>query len=251
MPRLWILPVNDGEMAEIARLLAEHGEETLISRQPWGARWDGLEPAILSAMAANRGSEIIGVELAGSPPPGARNIDHHRYPGDDRSHPLSSLEQIADLLKAPLSRWQQLVAANDRGYIPAMQALGASAEEIDAVRRHDRAAQGVTPEDEVRAERDLARARLANGLLVVDCPDGHTSAHSDRAHGLAPEILLASPRQWLYYGPRHRQLADETFPEPTWSGGAPASGYWGITAPEPASRERVMALLTSAQLQAI
>src|SRR4051794_29483491 len=44
--RLWVVPRNDLEAREIARLLRLAGESVAITRQPWGARWDGLEPAV-------------------------------------------------------------------------------------------------------------------------------------------------------------------------------------------------------------
>lgn len=158
--RLWIVPVNDGEAVEIAALLGEHGETVAVTRQRWGASWAGLEAGVREAIerfrAAHPEGAIYGVELAGPDPYGAVNIDHHRYGEEDRSHPRSSLEQVAEVLGVGLGRWRRLVAANDRGYIPAMEAEGATAEEIAAVRQADRAAQGVTAEQEAAAERDVA-----------------------------------------------------------------------------------------------
>ncbi len=52
--------------------------------------------------------------------------------------------QIPELLNIELSRWQQLIAANDCGYIPAMLKMDASNNEIEAIRKADRKAQGVT-----------------------------------------------------------------------------------------------------------
>jgi len=40
----------------------------------------------------------------------------------DRSNPLPSLEQIAIILYLALNRWQHLVAANDKAWIPGMLA---------------------------------------------------------------------------------------------------------------------------------
>src|SRR5712692_6160335 len=122
--RLWVLPLNDGEAVEIRRLLEDHGETPLISHQPWGASWANLEPELAQRLhefrSRNPGGDIFGIELAGPNPFRAIDIDHHRYDHDDRSNPLASLEQAARILNVPLTRWQQLVAANDRGYIPAM-----------------------------------------------------------------------------------------------------------------------------------
>lgn len=245
--RLWILPVNDGEMVEIRKLLVARGEQILESGQRWGASWERLEPAVVEGMERFHRLEpvgrIYGVELAGAAPPGAVCIDHHRYQDEDRWNPKSSLEQVAAVVGTTLDRWQELVAANDRGYIPAMRAMGASADEIAAVRQQDRAAQGITEEHDRQAELDIARAVWAGELVHVVCPNGITSAHSDRLFDRAREVLLTSPTKWSYFGPRHLALAEKRFAEKTWAGGAPESGYWGIEGPSLASRAAIAALL--------
>ena len=63
------------------------------------------------------------------------SIDHHNR----NAHKPSSLEQVAELLEIPLSRQEQLIAANDRAYIPGMKALQASDAEIAGIRQADRA----------------------------------------------------------------------------------------------------------------
>ena len=244
--RLWVLAANDGEAVEIERLLADRGEGVLISRQPWGARWADLEPAIQDAVDRFRGlqpeAEVIGVELAGANRWRARNIDHHVYPDEDRSHPESAIEQVARELGVELNRWQRLVAANDRGYIPAMEALDATPEEIAAVRRQDRQAQGLTPEDEDRARRDIESAEWRGDRVLVRCCGQPTSAHSDFLHGQAKEALLIGNRSWEYEGPRRRLFAAQGFTEETWMGGAEASGYFGVKSPGPESQRRLLEL---------
>jgi hypothetical protein len=181
--------------------------------------------------------QIIGVELGGDNPYGAVDIDHHRYSGADRSSPLSSLEQIAGILGVQLDRRQILIAANDRGYIPAMLAAGASDREAAEIRAEDRVAQGLTPEDEERAEHDIRdRAQWRGRRVLVRCPHDPTSAHSDRLFGLADEILLTGPRRWSYSGPRHTAFSAMRLPEHHWSGGAPDSGYFGIENPSPGTQ---------------
>jgi hypothetical protein len=246
--RIWVVPNNDGEAVEIQSLLREHGERFLISGQPWGASWSNLEPGIRNELEAFRGQHangvIYGVELAGNNRFSAVDIDHHAYRDADRSQALSSLEQVAAILAAPLSRWRQLVAANDRGYIPAMIELGASAEEIAAVRAHDRTAQGITPQQETRAESDLLHAEWIGKRVHMWCPEGVTAAHSDRLYGQAEESLLESPQESVYYGPRHRYWASLKWPEDIYSGGSATSGYFGLVAPSAASRERLHDLLS-------
>jgi len=237
--RIWVMPRNDGEAIEIEKILVTAGETVLVSRQPWGASWGSLELDIQERLRAAGDAEIIGVELAGPNPYGACNIDHHKYRDEDRRHPLSSLEQVAARLNMPLNRWQQLVAANDRGYIPAMAALGATGDEIGAVRAQDRAAQGIGPDQERQAEIDIAAAEWRDGKVAVTCPRGVTSAHSDRLFGRARESLLMAPDEWDYYGPRHEEFASLPLPETHWSGGDPSSGYFGIRTPGASSRSLI------------
>jgi len=242
---VWVLALNDLEALEIRNLIESRGETVLTSSQTWGATWANLEPPILVALTRIRrqhpSAEIIGIELAGPNPFGAANIDHHAYTDDDRTSPFSAIEQVASRLGVELTKWQMLVAANDRGYIPAMLSAGASAEEVSQIRSLDRAAQGVTPADEQAATDDIRlHAESRASKVLVRCAGNPTSAHSDRLFGLAKEILLVSPFEWSYSGPRHIVLADIDFREPHWSGGDPASGYFGIQDPSPATQRRIL-----------
>jgi hypothetical protein len=239
-----VVPANDLEALEIRKLLASHEEKFCVSAQPWGATWSGLEPEIRDAVGCFRAQhpagEIFGVELGGRNEFGAKDIDHHLYSDGDRRSPLSSLEQVAAVLGAELSHWQKLVAANDRGYIPAMIGAGASAEEVTRIRAADRAAQGLTAGDEADAERDIReRAEWRGFKVLVHCVHRPTSAHSDRL-STAGEILLAGPAEWCYFGPRHYALAAMDFREDHWSGGSAASGYFGVKSPSPTTQERVV-----------
>ncbi len=242
--RLWVLPLNDGEAVEIRRLLEHHRETVLLSRQSWGASWAKLEPKLAQRARDFRnqcpGGEIFGVELAGSNPFGAIDIDHHRYRDDDRSHPLASLEQVARILGVLLTRWQLLVAANDRGYIPAMLGLNATPDEIAAVRAQDRAAQGIGPEQERQAEQDLRQAVWRDDKVFVPCHTKPTAAHADRLFDRAREALLVSAPEWDYYGPRHQGLTAFRFPEAHWSGGDPRSGYFGIENPSHETQQKIL-----------
>jgi len=242
MSRLWVLALNDGEAVAIRDLLEGRGERVLVSSQRWGASWAKLEPAILEELSRSAGAEVYGIELQGAALCGGRNIDHHYYRGDDRSNRLSSLEQVAEILGVELDRHQQLVAANDRGYIPAMEAMGATTEEVLRIRQLDRRAQGITGEQERQAEMDVAAAEWNGKRVEVWCPEGITSAHSDLLYSRAEEALLRAPDQWQYEGPRHMEFVRARFPEQVWSGGRPESGYFGVEAPGAETRERMITL---------
>ena len=112
--RVWVVPENDAEAVEIRKLLAEHGETVLATGQRWGATWAALEPEVKAELdriaAAAGGAAVYGIELGGPNSYGAVNVDHHKYGDEDRSHRLSSLEQVAEILGATLDRWRMLIA---------------------------------------------------------------------------------------------------------------------------------------------
>lgn len=95
------------------------------------------------------------------------------------------MHQVFDLLELPPKRWirwYDLVAANDRGYIPEMLELGATRAEIIQVRAADRAAQGITPEDEQAGQKAVSQAKtVARGkLTIVRLPHNCTAVVTDR-----------------------------------------------------------------------
>src|SRR5262245_6744582 len=249
-PRFWIVPRNDLESLTIHALLQREGERVRAAAQPWGATWDGVEPAVLREWsefhAGHPDAVLYGVELSGRHPENAVDIDHHRYADDDRSSALSSLEQVAAILGVALDRRMRLIALNDRAWIPGMAAEGASREEILEIRRLDRSAQGVTAEQEEQARHDLRSARRERATWIVHCPGGPSSAHSDflfEREGKVEPVLLIAPRQWLYSGPQAAKLAGCQWEERFWSGGAPDFGFFGIDSPGAESQMRLHELL--------
>lgn len=252
---MWVVPANDLEALEIIRLLEEQGEEVLVSRQPHGATWAGLEPEILKALESARPErpdvQILGVELGGRDPWGAVNVDHHRYRDEDRWNLLSSLEQVGALLQMPLSRRQQLAALNDRGWIPAMTEAGATAEEIREIREEDIRAQGHGPEARVQAESDIRGGQRFGDCVVMRCPQGANPWHADLLYGQANEVLHVGPDEWSYSGPRHLALMKLELDEVCWAGGAEKSGYFGVRRPGERSRRLVLQLLFGAQAVAV
>ena len=237
--RIWVVPNNDGEAVEIIRLLRSRSEAVLVSHQRWGASWANLEPAIRNQLEDANGHRIYGVELAGPNPYSAIDVDHHRYTGDDRSSPQSSLEQVAAILGVCLDRWQQLVAINDRAYFPGLEAAGATPAEIANVRAQDLEAQGLGPEDRLQAETDIATASWTGRSAIITCPRGSNSWHGDLLYPHADQWLLIGPDEWNYSGPRHLDFAALALGERTWTGGSPQRGYFGISQPSPKSQHAI------------
>jgi hypothetical protein len=246
--RVWVLAVNDGEAVEIVRLLSQYGEVFYASEQAWGATWAGLEEPIKDSLrrfcASCEDREILGIELGGANPYAAIDIDHHRYRDEDRSNPLSSLEQVAAKLGVSLDRRQRLVAANDHGFIAGMMELGASAEEIREIRGQDLEAQGVTADEIAAQHREVEAASVADGRYLVNSAYDPPTALSDILFldMQAREWLIRSPHVWSYSGPRHLQMDMLNLAEPHWSGGRTESGYFGIAQPGSESQQRILAV---------
>ena len=138
---LFLLDGSDLEMVIIKDILIENGFIEIDSlnyksyskafadkKLKWGVKLDvykeylDYDGTVISIELDARGTDISGLNLI--------EIDHHNR----KSHKRSSLEQVAELLDVDLIRYQQLVAANDRGYIPEMFKCCASNSEIDEIR---------------------------------------------------------------------------------------------------------------------
>lgn len=240
--RLWVTPNNDLEAKTIVEMLEKNEEEYLVTGQAWGASWEKLEEELKEKVekAKQNGKSVYGVELQGDSN-GAINIDHHIYGEDDRSNPKSSIEQVADILGVELTLDEQFVSANDKGYIPAMQELGANLgieekdlqEIIANIRMRDREMQGVTPEQEAQAQEaveklgDLSEKRE---YIAMDLPHSKTSTVTDRLFGKYDNLLITSADgETNFYGKTEIiNMLNEKFPG-GWSGGRldQGSGFWG------------------------
>ena len=128
-------------------------------------------------------------------------IDHH----NQYSANLSALEQVAAVLKIELTREQQLIAANDRGYIPEMQQQGATADEIRQIRLRDRQAQGVTEEDEQLALQAIENKTTEQDIIVIK---SETNRFSPICDNLYPyhKLLIYTDDVLMYYGERKERL---------------------------------------------
>lgn len=151
---------------------------------------------------------IYGIELIGSNEPIVPEnyyiIDHH----NERSNLPSSIEQVAEILEIELTYRQKLIAANDKGYIPAMLAMGASQEDISEIRRSDRLAQGVTEADESLAEKSLKeRVTFRNDLMVIESLTPKFSAIADRLFPFR-KLLITYDNYFVYYGLGIGQLGE-------------------------------------------
>lgn len=203
--RLFLLGGYDLEMLTIKQMLEERDDCAVADKH---LHWDN---ALLSAyqeeLSKYADSQIYGIELREDiiAPGNYFSIDHH----NDKNGQPSSLEQIANLLGVNLNRYQQLVAANDKGYIPAMKAMMASNEEIDEIRRKDRKAQGVTEEDELLAEQSIKNhLDRYKDISIVYSQTSKFSAICDRLFPYQ-RLLIYTDSEWTFYGDGKASLVNE------------------------------------------
>ena len=224
--KVFLLGGYDLEMITLKQMLEGMEDVVVLDKL---LRW---EKARLSAyrdeLQQYADCDIYGVELQENceKPASYHRIDHH----NDWAGRPSALEQVASIFNVTLSRDQQLIAANDRGYIPAMQALGATDSEIADIRQRDRAAQGVSREDEMLAERSVANGMSHHGCLTV--VRSLTSRFSPICDRLFPyrNLLIFTDAEWMFYGEGTarltRRLANEIGKKKVFHGGGD-NGYIG------------------------
>ncbi|MEM7660481.1 MAG: hypothetical protein AAF399_30540 [Bacteroidota bacterium] len=219
---------HDLEMQAIRELLEAQGyqqDQDFFDRNlSWGASLGDYE----DLFTEDHTHVCIELTEKGAPlPKHYLRIDHH----DELSDRSASIEQLANLLGIDLTREQQLIAANDKGYIPAMEAMGASPEEIAKIRKADRRAQGVTEADEEQAIQDLQHLKQYQDLVVVKTKLSTFSPIVDRLYE-EKQKLIYSPEELTYYGPMREVLVDhfaeEVEDKQAYYGGAARNGFFGI-----------------------
>ena len=251
-PLRFFLGGRDLEMTAIAALArAVLGPHAVRDKElGWGAAASAYGAQI--AAAAGQGLTPVLVELAPdiALPPGCVLVDHH---GARASEP-TSIEQVFALLGLPAADWTRdhaLIAANDRGHVAALRAMGASAAEIARIRAADRRAQGITLEQDAAGRAALTAAeRHPGGLLLARLAHGRAATLTDPlAESGAPErdLLALMPGEAAFFGRGSGVAAlDAAFPG-GWSGGElPRRGFWGRHFPDPVEAAPLLAALAGA-----
>jgi hypothetical protein len=231
---IYFLGGHDLEMAEIARVLQGYDVPFVDRGLDWAhAAFSAYETEIGDAIHA--GKKPILVELRDIPADMILNVDVIDHHGPNSGHLPTSLEQVLVRLGAyVLTREQALIAANDKGYIEGMAAMGATAEEIARIRCADRQAQGITAEQEAAAEAAIAsRKTPIPGLSVIELPHGKTAAVTDRLSAFVGgpgyrNLLVKCPREVCFFG-NGKIVAELNQRFGGYCGGElPERGYWGL-----------------------
>lgn len=194
--RVFLLGGYDLEMLTIRQMLEGKDNCVIMDKH---LLWENARlSAYQDELSEFADYNIYGIELQEDIPipNNYHRIDHH----NDWTGKLSSIEQVAEVLGVKLTHYQQLVATNDKGYIPALKAFGASKEEIDDIRRRDRAAQGILEDDEALAEKAIAEnLHIYKGLTVVKAFSSCFSPICDRMYSYQ-RLLIYTDFEWIFYG---------------------------------------------------
>lgn len=253
MSFVFFLGGADLEMATIRDLVtAKAGTAAIHDRGlAWGARLSDYAED-LAVLPADARPVLVELAIDLPLPNGAIVIDHHGEKSGRSAR--TSLEQVFRLLGCPMSEWTRrmsLVAANDRGHIAALRAMGADDREIQDIRAADRRIQGITARDEEDGRKALAsRKQLLDGrLTVVDLPHEKVAVVTDPL-ALIPSpprnLLIFSPSEVNFFGEGLAiDALDAVFPG-GWKGGdLPEIGFWGHAEPLP-DKTALMASLRNA-----
>lgn len=199
---IFFLGGHDAEMCEIKEILTKHDCIYFDKNLSWGAKASDYQNEI-NNLKENKIPILIELTIDITLPENAVIIDHH----NERESEKSSIEQVAELLGIELNRWQKLIAVNDKGYIPAMQQICATKDEIDKVRMFDRKSQGVTEEDEKLAEESIKKNKTEkNGITIIKSLTEKFSPIADKMFGNTYNLLIFTDEVLTYYGERKKQI---------------------------------------------
>ncbi|MDA1053166.1 MAG: hypothetical protein O3C40_22150 [Planctomycetota bacterium] len=236
---------RDLEMLTIRQLLDEHLPGCYVDHElSWGATAVHYADEINEALAEGLRVVLIELELGHDDPwrdeiAAGRVVivDHHdERAGADQPTALEQIFALLDLPRAAWKRWHVLVAANDRGHVFELQAMGATTEEIVQVRAADRSSQGATPEEEASAREAIGRREmlLDGDLTVVRLPHGRTSTAADAMETALGgpgyhNLLILTPGGATFFGDGTAvQALHARLPNSYYGGALPERGFWGI-----------------------
>ena len=149
---VFFLGGRDLEMVTIQELLEKEAARCLHDKRlTWEAKASAYLPEIAQALEEDR--IVVLVELVNDleeplrSDPRLFHVDHHGSPRALKAR--TSLHQVFVLLGLPVHRWTRwfdLVSVYDWAGIQGLLEFGATTEEIDEIRRRDRAARCFTPQ---------------------------------------------------------------------------------------------------------
>ncbi len=224
MAYVFFLGGHDAEMCEIRNILIHHEQNFFDKELAWGAKASDYKEEMQKV--GNDIPVLIELEIDIPLPEKAIIVDHHGPKSGKNKK--TSIEQVADLLNVSLNRYQQLIAANDRGWIDGLLEAGATEKEIEVIRSIDRYCQGVTDEEEA-AEEVIKKMKVKQGMAIVEYPYKHVSPVMDRLYGKYDNILFIASESINLSGDGALVLKlKDRFPQCWYGGNLPEKGFWGM-----------------------
>jgi hypothetical protein len=241
---VFFLGGHDLEMITIREVLERYAPDRVHDRKlGWGAKASAYRDEIEAAIKEGQTPVLIELEddlglTAYRDGRAVVVVDHHGpAAGKDQRTSLEQVFELAGLPAEDWTHWFALIAANDRGHVKAMQAIGASVEEMRQVREADRRAQGVTAEQEAEGRRaaEAAETFLGGRLTVVRLAHNRTASVTDALDpnlgrkGYQNLLVLGGGETNFFGAGRAVRFLQTRFPG-GWSGGElPERGYWGYS----------------------
>lgn len=239
--KIFVISRDNAESIEIINLLTANGYEIgknlLITDQKSYAPWENLEPEIKdiirkeaqrNEIVNNQGYKVIvqgdfdyrlPKNYTGPVvpyPPDFSNIYGVKHLKKTLCHNIStthgeesSIEQVAEIIGVELSLEQQFIAANIRDGVSGMEELAklymmpdAQAREmIQKVKRLDRAARGITEEQELQAEESIKNMiAQENGLNIIHLPHNEYDTITDRISLSKNTLVICDNGEARFYG---------------------------------------------------
>jgi len=170
---IFLLGGHDLEMITIRDILKENNISFEDKKLNWGAKLSDYKDVI----EANKEKTVYAVELEEDMelPSNYYRIDHH----NDCLDREASILQVLKLLNIEPNEVQKRIAANDSRYIPGMQCIGSTNDQIHIVRENDRRAQNVPIEDDAIGAEDVKNRKVENSIDIVYAHTSHFSTITD------------------------------------------------------------------------
>lgn len=198
---VFLLGGKDAEMQQIKKRLSENWISFLDKNLSWWANIQDYRKEIIQIL--KQGKHPIAIELTWAGEKGYKKvgvIDHHwELAGKNQA----SLLQVLDYIGVKPDLEDELISANDSGYIPEVirtlekHGINDPKEQwkhIEYIRSLDRKAQGIGPEQEKQAIKAIAKKEILIDwkLVLVYLPHSKTAAVTDRLHATYSNLLIIS-----------------------------------------------------------
>lgn len=167
----------DAEMSRIKELLTIHHKKFFTKGLPWNNANASVYQNEFLSLEKSEKAVLIELKIDCIIPENSLVIDPIGEPWFK-----SSLFQVCDLIGHDPIVIDLYISANDHGWIPEMYKVGATDEDVAAIRRAERIAQGITEEHEQEAIRAIREKKIINGVTIVKMKHSKCAPVTDRLY---------------------------------------------------------------------